>query len=297
MGIRITDIKGYYEGPSKHEIFDSTEQVLRLAKKVITPLVENGMPNNISHILVATTCPDQLSPSLGQTIKEEFIDYFSNCLSLDIVQGCAGGVTSMIIGSQLCESHKSTVLIVSADAAQKATSKKSAIHKIFGNGSFSCLIRYESKVKRLIHSKSVQYKGLSDVVTVKLGHDADSIIMSEPIDILVDPRKYLGLSINKILAMKLYKKAESFYQGFISESESPDILILHQVNPIIMKHLEKTFNKYDVRFINLSNKIGNCGAASVGIALNLIKDQILNQKVMLCSFGTGGVITAGLWQF
>jgi len=108
---------------------------------------------------------------------------------LDIVQGCGAGVTSMIIGSQLCESHKSTVLIVNADVAQKANSKKSAIHKIFGNGSFSRLIRYDRKVKQLIHTKSVQYKGLYNVVTAKLGHDADGIIMSEPTDILVDPRK------------------------------------------------------------------------------------------------------------
>jgi len=37
--------------------------------------------------------------------------------------------------------------------------------------------------------------------------------------------------------MKLYKKAESFYQGFVSESESPDILILHQVNPILLRRI------------------------------------------------------------
>jgi len=297
MGVEITDINGYYEKYSKNNNNDKEKQVFHLAKKVINPLIENGLPKDISHILVATTCPDQLSPSLGQTIKEEYIDYFSNCLSLDIVQGCAGGVTSMILGSQLSESHKSSVLIVNVDAANKATSKKSSMHKIFGDGSFSCLIKYVTKESNLIHHKSVQYKGLYNVVTVNLGHDSDRTIMKFPNDMRRDPRKHLGLSLNKLLAMKLYKKAEDFYKGFISESETPDILILHQVNPIIMNHLEDAFKKYDLRFVNIADKMGNCGAASVGIALNEIKDEIINQKVMLCSFGTGGVITAGLWQF
>ena len=93
------------------------------------------------------------------------------------------------------------------------------------------------------------------------------------------------------------KDLQEDVENLPTESETPDILILHQVNPIIMNHLEDAFKKYDLRFVNIADKMGNCGAASVGIALNEIKDEIINQKVMLCSFGTGGVITAGLWQF
>lgn len=296
MGVRISNINAYFEGPYHRNNNDMKRQVLKLAKKVLDPIIEDGLPKDLSHILFATTCPDVLSPSLGQLIKENYIQHFSNCLSLDIVQGCAGGVTSMIIASQLCETHKSSVLVVNADAAQKATSKKSVIHKIFGNGSFSCLISYEQKIQRLIHLKSKQYKGLSEVVNVNLGHDSDHIIMSEHNDMRIDPRKHLGLSLNKVLAIKLYSKAEEFYKEFVNESESPDIMILHQVNPIIMKHLELIFRKYNVNFINVSKITGNCGAASVGVALDMIKKDIVNKKLMLCSFGTGGVITAGLWQ-
>ena len=148
----------------------------------------------------------------------------------------------------------------------------------------------------MIHSKSVQYKGLSEVVKINLGHDADRIIMNEINDMKLDPRKHLGLSLNKFLAKKLFSKAEEFYTEFVSESDIPDILILHQVNPLIMRHLKSVFAKYKVDFIDVSNRIGNCGAASVGIALNEVNARIKGKKLMLCSFGTGGVITAGLWQ-
>jgi len=296
MGVQITHIKGYYEFSNNGSFPEEQGQVFLLAKKVLDPIIEEGLPKDLSHILIATTCPDMLSPSLGQLIKEYYIDHFSNCLSLDIVQGCAGGVTAMIMGSQISESNKSSVLIINADAARKATSKNSSIHKIFGNGSFACLISNGTSIKRLIHYKSIQYKGLSNVINVNLGHDSDEIIKSAAHDINLDPRKHLGLSLNKVLALKLYSKAEGFYREFVNESEPPDIMILHQVNPLIMKHLELSFKKYGVNFINVIDKIGNCGSASVGVALDIIKKDIENKKLMLCSFGTGGVITAGLWQ-
>jgi 3-oxoacyl-[acyl-carrier-protein] synthase III len=71
---------------------------------------------------------------------------------------------------------------------------------------------------------------------------------------------------------------------------------LHQVNPEILKHLRSVFAKYDIEFVDGSDLTGNCGAASVGIALHHVKNMMKGKKILLCSFGTGGVITAGLWQ-
>ena len=134
------------------------------------------------------------------------------------------------------------------------------------------------------------------MVTIKLGHDADEIIKCQKNNIHIDPRIHLGLSMSKTLALKLFRNAESFYTEFVRESCAPDILVLHQVNPTIIGHLEKTFKKYNTEFVDVSEQTGNCGSASVGIALNGVKGKIDGKKIMLCSFGTGGVITAGLWQ-
>jgi 3-oxoacyl-[acyl-carrier-protein] synthase III len=74
-------------------------------------------------------------------------------------------------------------------------------------------------------------------------------------------------------------------------------MVFHQVNPDILSMLEKKFSSTSMEFINLSERIGNCGAASFGIALDHVKGTLPGKKVFLCSFGTGGVISAGLWQF
>ncbi len=289
-------MNAYFEYLNGNDLPEYPKQVFSLAERSLRPLIESGLPAYVSHLIAATTCPDSLAPSLGQLIVEKFNHSLKNCHSIDIVQGCAGGVTAMILGSQLAEINKSSVLVVHADAAKKATSKTKSINKIFGNGSFASLISYNDSTKGLLHSKSRQYKGLSEVVTVNLGHDVAEIIMEEKKDMASDPREHIGLSMNNLLAIRLMRNAEEFYLDFVKESTTPDIMILHQVNPIILRHLKSVFKKYKLEFVDVSESTGNCGVASVGIALNSVKDTIQGKKILLCSFGTGGVITAGLWQ-
>lgn len=296
MGVFISKTEAYFEFNHGEKILEKPRQVLSLAERTVKSLLSEDTAKNISHLVVSTTCPDMLSPSLGQMLNEKFHSIFSNCHTIDVVQGCAGGVTAMVLGSQLAELNRSNVMVVQADAAKKATSQTKYIHKIFGNGSFACMMSHGNSTKGLLHYKSQQYKGLSEVVTVKLGHDADIIIMKEPKDMATDPRKHLGLSLNNSMALQLLRNAETFYKDFVKESTTPDIMVLHQVNPDIMRHLQSMFAKYKVEFVNGSALTGNCGAASVGIALHNVKDKLQGKKILLCSFGTGGVITAGLWQ-
>lgn len=295
MGVVIERMESYCEYITASPPQEFSRQVLSLARRSVVPIVA-GDPKDISHLVVATTCPDMLAPSLSHMLVEEFHSNFSQCHALDIVQGCAGGVSALILGSQLAQLNKSSVMVVQADAAKKATSRSKPISRIFGNGSFACLLRYTESAQGLIHFKSQQYKGISEVVTVKLGHDADEVIVKHKAEIADDSRKYLGLSLSNVLALRLLRNAEKFYQDFVRESCTPDTMILHQVNPEIMKRLQRVFSKYHVDFIDRSSITGNCGAASVGIALHQAGGFVKGKKIMLCSYGTGGVITAGLWQ-
>jgi 3-oxoacyl-[acyl-carrier-protein] synthase III len=294
MGVIIDQMNShFYYGEALEE---KPRQVLDLALQCVDGLSRKSSIGTLSHIVIATTCPDKLAPSLGQMLVERYHSTFSDSHVIDIVQGCAGGVTALILASQLASMNKSNVLVIQADAAAKATSSKKSIHKIFGNGAFACVVRHCEESLGLLHYKSRQYKDLSEVVTVNLGHDADAIVFRERNHLLTDPRKYLGLSLNNRLALKLMRQAEKFYLDFVAESTTPDVMILHQVNPIIIQHLKTVFSKYEIEFVDVAALTGNCGAASVGIALDLAKKNIANKKVLLCSFGTGGVITAGLWQ-
>ncbi len=296
MGAVIQKMYSYHDFDKEIKFKEQPQQVFKLAQSVIDEFLEENPDIKLSHLLVATTCPDSVSPSLGQMIQNQYNSRLGVIPCIDMVQGCAGGVSSMVLGSQLAVLHRSSVLVVNADAAQKATSTQSGIHKNFGNGAFACLISYQESPKGMLYSASRQYQGLSEVVTVKLGHDADKIIQQNWEDLQKDPRKYLGLDMDNALALKLLKNAEQFYLDFVANSSHPDILILHQVNPMIISHLKGVFEKYNLMFVDVSTQTGNCGAATVGVALNLFKNNLDGNKVMLCSYGTGGVISAGMWQ-
>ena len=204
----------------------------------------------------------------------------------------------MVLGSQLCELNKKSVAVVLADAARQSVSDENNLRQYFGNGSFSCVMEYLDGPQRMIHHRTKQYKNLSELVIVKLGHRTHLEILNKQKTILHGPLDHLGLQMNPILAIKLLRHAEEFYREFLEEcSTKPDIMIFHQVNPDILNILEGVFKKHVEEFVNLGESIGNCGAASFAIAMDQIKDRLPGKKVFLCSFGTGGVISAGLWQF
>ena len=296
MGVEFLSMESYYQYGKEFDNENYPKQVLDLASKVIKPLI-NKSHVPVSHLIVATTCPDSIAPSVGQELSNYFFPFFSDTHIIDIVQGCAGGVTALLLGNKLAQNNDKAVMVVMADAAKKACDKGSKNYKIFGNGAFACLLSSNDSPYGLLHYKSRQYRELTEVVHVKLGHDADQLFAQYD-EIKDNPRKYLGLQMNNELAILLLKKAKGFYDEFTEEvNMTPDIIILHQVNPKIVTYLENIFQTDGIRFINVSEIAGNCGAASVGIALKHADGSLLSKKVLIGSFGTGGVITAGLWQF
>ncbi|MEJ7741038.1 MAG: 3-oxoacyl-[acyl-carrier-protein] synthase III C-terminal domain-containing protein [Chitinophagaceae bacterium] len=295
MGSQITSMFADYGPGALNDVSLKKNSVYHLACQALQQVADEEM--HYSHLLAVTSCPDAIAPSLGQCLTQHYHHLLGRSHTVDIVQGCTGGVSALILASQLSDFNKSHILVVASDAAQKATSPASEVFNVFNNGVFACCVSYSTDHRKLVHHQTRQYKGLHDVVKIGLGHDADAIIAGNAAGIMTDSRKYLGLQLNNQLALRLMKEAEGFYLEFTAATGHPDILILHQVNELIIDHLQHVFAKYPAKFINQAKQTGNCGSATTGIVLHHIKNEIDGKKVMICSFGTGGIITAGLWQF
>ena len=282
----------------KNAVYDESDnQVLHLARKSMEPLFNEAVKKSPAYLIAATTCPDSIAPSLGQKLCEKFPEVLSTAHVIDMVQGCAGGVNALILGTRLALQTHESVLVIASDAARKSVSKKNDNIDTFGNGAAAHLIQNQNSGDiKFLHSKSRHYPELTDVVTIKLGHDSQKVFNQGP-QFLEDPREHLGLKMDDDLALKLLKKTESFYNEFLEESEKPDVMVFHQVNPRIISLLKKFFMNKGIEFYDYSSISGNCGAASVGIVLDREKENVTSKKVFLCGFGTGGIITAGLWQF
>src|SRR6476620_6830882 len=140
MGIRIKNVFGDYGNSILNGDAMGEKTVFRLADHSLKHTLKKDAC--YSHLLAATSCPDSIAPSLGQCINQHYNDKLGSSHTIDIVQGCAGGVSALIIASQLAELNKTNVLVVAADAAQKATSPSSDVYKVFNNGVFACDVSY-----------------------------------------------------------------------------------------------------------------------------------------------------------
>jgi 3-oxoacyl-[acyl-carrier-protein] synthase III len=293
MGVRISAMN------SVHNRDDSYEgTVMDLAISVLNPLLQRTQHSCDQQLIVATTCPDTLAPTLGQRINQYFNPYFQNCQVFDLVQGCTGGLSALLLASQLTESSGKRSVVVVADAARKALSPDNNARQHFSNGAFACLLEEVSGENRLLHHKVMQFEDLTEVVRIKLGHDARGEIVRNGSLVVEKPVDHLGLTMDPKMALRLIRRAEQFYIEFCEEyPHRADVMVFHQVNPAILNALEAIFRKHTSYFVNMQEQVGNCGAASYAVALSRIESQLPGKKVLLCSFGTGGVICAGLWQF
>lgn len=289
MGIFIDSMTSTFNRSDGYHL-----SVLSLASETLSTLIDGKQ--EWRQLFVATTCPDMLAPSLGQQLLDHF--NLSDIHAVDLVQGCTGGLNALVLASHACEVSKAPVAVVLADAARQAVAASNELRKQFGNGSFACVLKPTSDQRKLIHHKTKQYKDLSGVVKVRLGHSAHHALTTEPERVVNNPLDELGLTMNKQLAAKLLLKAESFFTDFINECHiHPDVMIFHQVNPGILKLLRKQFADRVELFVDEAEVIGNCGAASFAIAMHRAAKKLEGKKVFLCSFGTGGVINAALYQF
>ena len=294
MGVRITSMFSDYGQAALTDVALKKNSVFHLANQALKHIVDKEI--EYSHLVAATSCPDAIAPSLGQCINQQYNSPWAILIPLILYRDAP-------VGYQRLYWLRNSVNIIRAMCwwlplmLLKKLPHHPAKYLSYSKMVFLYVVFHMLKCKKLIHHQSRQYKDLYNVVTIGLGHDADAIIAANIEEVATDSRKHLGLKLNNHLAIKLMKEAEGFYLDFISKTGHPDILILHQVNELIINHLQQVFAKYPTQFINMAKETGNCGCATTGIVLDHLKNKIENKKVMICSFGTGGVITAGLWQF
>ena len=109
LGAVIHNMSSYYQFNGTNQI--SPRQVLSLADKVLSEVLSIKPNGKISHLITATSCPDQLAPSMGQMIYKKFSKDLSETHILDLVQVCAGGTSALILGSELAQMHSSGIMV------------------------------------------------------------------------------------------------------------------------------------------------------------------------------------------
>jgi len=242
-------------------------------------------------VLVATTSPDQVMPSMASQVQNNL--NLQNCGALDVYAACAGFVYGLLIakGMLAAGTHKK-VLVFGAETLSKITDfddRTSCI--LFGDGAGAALVEVSDKQKILggitgadgSHGKDLY---LSQQHTVINGEEikADGKIHQN------------GKVVFKWAIRTVSENISLLLEQNNMQLNDLDWIILHSANLRIIEAVAEAINFPMEKMLTSIEKYGNTSSASIPLAWNLAQKAGKikpGNKVLLLGFG-GGLTYAGV---
>ena len=273
--------------PIIHEELNSADLMEAAAKSAIEK--SNLDPNEIGLFIAVTVTSPKYTNSMGTFVAGKL---GLKCPSFEIKTGCASSIYALILAAQFINSGTKNVLIASGETPSKVTGTDTNLLYAVGDGGAAVIL---SKTDN-------ENKG---VVTAFLGSEGKySGTMGTP-GLLPPNQEDLD---NDAYFMQMGKESSAFieemwqvipnilYQNSGLNENNIDLLIPHQVNKKLFNLVVEASGISSEKTIDLISLYGNCGSASILIALdnafenNRIKN---NTSIMLVAVG-GGVSYGGL---
>ncbi|MGM9913446.1 beta-ketoacyl-ACP synthase III [Floccifex sp.] len=253
---------------------NESQSTAQIAYQASIAAIQNAQIDvqDIDCIILASTTPDQITPSTACIVQEKLGLNQSQCTAFDINAACSGFVYALTIAKNLLEDYD-TILVIGAETLSRIVDwndRNTCV--LFGDGAGACIVRKSEKGKMISYTKS---KG---DIHHTLHCDFDKKLEMNGKEVFRYAIEAMPTAIEQVL-----KKAH------VSISDI-DLIIPHQANIRILQHVSKKMNiSLDRFFINL-NEFGNTSSASIAIALAQAKEQGKlkeGSKIVLTGFGSG----------
>ena len=255
-------------GIRQRHIADESEATSDLAVKAAQQALEraNLVPEDIEFIVVGTTTPDMIFPSVGNIVQHRL-----GCRragSIDMLAACAGSIYSLSIGSQFIQTGKyKRVLCIGAETLSKITD-------FTDRG--TCILLADAAGAAVLEATE-EDRGILDVDLYSDGQYWELLYMpgggsrhpatAETVEKRMHFAKMKGNEVFKVAVRMFAECAEKILSrnGFTSDDVS--LFIPHQANlRIIEAACKRVSLPMDRVFVNV-DRYGNTGAASVYVAL------------------------------
>lgn len=230
--------------------------------------------NDIDMIIVATSSPDKISPSVACTIHEK-LKLNRKIPAFDINAVCSGFVYALTVASSMIESNIcNTVLIIATEAYSKNTNWEDRHSVFFGDGA-GAVILGKSK-DGWVHSEILADGSGTGMTGFQQPLDQPFImnakeVWNQAVSVLPD-------SINKVLSD--------------TNTNVNDIrmLIPHQPSINILKIIAKEVGLPMSKVKTVMDRYGNIAGASIPIALHeaiINKEITRGDKILFTAIGSG----------
>ncbi|MDO4466634.1 MAG: beta-ketoacyl-ACP synthase III [Bacillota bacterium] len=263
------------------------ENTSDLAVKAAQKAIEDaGIPvEDIDMILVATTTPDCITPSTACLVQEKLGLNGKECTALDINAACSGYVYGITLASCLLEKYK-TILVIGSETLSKIldwTDRNTCV--LFGDGAGACILQKSESNRLFSYTKSN-----GDVNGVLM---AQGLPIKKPLENGTKDYGYVqmdGKEVFRFAVKAMQESVEKVLEKANVSLEDVDLIIPHQANIRIIRHVAKKMRLAEEKFFVNLEEFGNTSSASIAIALACAKEQGKLQpgmKIVLTGFGAG----------
>ena len=262
-----------------------------MASKAAKKAVSNGGidPGEIELILVATSSPDVIYPSVACVVQKNI--RAENALAFDINGACSGFMVAFNTAQAYIRAGVfKTILVIGAESMSRLVDwRDRSTCVLFGDGAGAVLIRAEEGEA---YWQAGHSDGMKDFVLTLNSKDqfeeqteSSPGCLSAKSGICMDGQEVFKFAVRKVpeLINELLEKS-----GL--ETEKIALFILHQANERIVKAVAKKMKVDENRFPTNMENYANTSAASIPILLDeLNREGKLKegQTILLAGFGAG----------
>jgi 3-oxoacyl-[acyl-carrier-protein] synthase-3 len=277
-------------GVEQRHIAAPNETTCDLAEAAARRAMAAGVtPASIDLIIVGTTTPDHVFPSVASQVQDRLGNY--GCAAFDVQAVCTGFIYALSIADQFIRTGNAVrALVIGAETFSRIidwTDRRTCI--LFGDGAGAVIVEAADEPGILsshLHADG-RYKELLWVPAgVSKGYDKTRENAA-----YVEMR---GNEVFKVAVNTLGRIVEETLAANQMTSADIDWLIPHQANARIISATAKKLRMPMERVINTVNTHGNTSAASVPLALDVaVRDGRIQRGDTLLLEAFGGGFTWG----
>ena len=217
----------------------------------------NIKKNEIDLILVATTTPDKVFPSVACSVQRK-LD-INNIPAFDIQAVCSGFIFALTTADSFIRAGTyNRILVIGAECMSSITNYKDRSNAIlWGDGAGALILeasREEGIIKNIIHSDG-NYENMLHVPRESKNSEPNKIVMQ-------------GNAVFKMAVNTLDQIVDETLANTPFSKKDVDWLVPHQANIRILQATAKKLEMSMDQVILTIHKHGNTSAASVPLALN-----------------------------
>lgn len=267
--------------------FENTSDLgARAAQKAIADAQLNG--SEIDMILCATFTPDHSTPSSACLIQKKLGLNDQKIMAFDINAACSGFLYALQCAHAMIQSGMAEhILVIGSEVITKQLNwedRNTCI--IFGDGAGAVVISKSDREHRMFHYANAQGDDEGIIMAdAALPHPVFTAQIAVPTYIHMEGGATFRFAIHA-----MQESMEDVLRQAKETVESIDWIIPHQANKRIITNVMKRMQiPEDKVFMNI-DEVGNTSAASIPLALGMMREQGLlkeGMKIVLSGFGAG----------